>query len=282
MDATLLEDYLSCSRALDVSDVAWAEVPRHPLPAEAVRALRYMQDIETHTIVYVRSLLHTRAIDDPEVAAFLACWFYEESAHGRALARFLAAAGHPLKPRARSKARLGQRVEERLTAFVARAWPDFLAVHMVWGAINEITALTAYRRLAELAEHPVLAALLARVARDEARHFGFYFNQAERHLVRPAAARVARFLVDRFWGPVGSGVQPAVETRFLGDYLFSGAAGMAAARRIDGAIRRLPGFAGVRLVEAWIASGGDASDGDDRGRSPGRGDWAAGGVPALE
>ena len=50
-----------------------------------------MQDIETHTIVYLRTILATRAIDDPEVATFLACWFYEETFHGRALARFLAA-----------------------------------------------------------------------------------------------------------------------------------------------------------------------------------------------
>ena len=45
-----------------------------------------MQDIESHTIVYLRTLLSTRAMDDPEVATFLACWFYEETFHGRALA----------------------------------------------------------------------------------------------------------------------------------------------------------------------------------------------------
>jgi hypothetical protein len=136
---------------------------------------------------------------------------------------------------------------------VARAWPEFVAVHMSWGAINELTTLTGYRRLAALAGHPVLAELLGRIMRDESRHFRFYFAEAERRLARsPRAARITRALVDRFWAPVGSGVQPAAETRFLADYLLSGPDGRAAARRVDATIRRLPGFADVRLHEAWI------------------------------
>ena len=88
-----IDAYAARSRALDVTGIAWEDVPRHPLSDEALRALRYMQDIEAHTIVYLRTVLSTRAMDDPEVATFLACWFYEETFHARALARFLAAAG---------------------------------------------------------------------------------------------------------------------------------------------------------------------------------------------
>src|SRR5262245_61519059 len=132
------------------------DVPRYPLPPGAVRSLRYMQDIESHTIVYLRSLLATRAIDDPEVSTFLACWLYEETFHGIALARFLEAAGHPVGPRdrPRGRERLAQRLEAWATARVASVWPDFCAVHMTWGAINELTTLTGYRRLAEVAGHP--------------------------------------------------------------------------------------------------------------------------------
>src|SRR5262249_16835260 len=109
-----------------------------------------------------------------------------------------------------------------------------------------------YRRLAELEDHPVLRELLARIVRDESRHFAFYFEHAERRLARPGAARIARFLVDRFWAPVGSGVAPAEETGFVAGHLFGGAAGRAAARRIDETIRRLPGFADVRLVASFV------------------------------
>ena len=253
MDDFDLEGYVTRSRALDLTGIDWDDVPRHPLAAGTVRTLRYMQDIESHTIVYLRTLLSTHAIDDPEVATFLACWLYEETFHGRALARFLAAAGHDTVRRARSRMSPAERLEAVATALLARAWPDFVAVHMTWGAINELTTLTSYQRLTEVAGHPVLAELLARIMKDEARHFFFYYRQAQRRLARsPRAARVTRLLVDRFWAPVGSGVQPAGETRFLGAYLFAGADGRAAARKVDDAIRRLPGFGDTGLLEAWL------------------------------
>ena len=99
MPAFDLDTYVERSRAVDLSTIDWAEVPRHPVPPETIRTLRYMQDIESHTIIYLRALLATRAIDDPEVATFLACWVYEETFHGIALARFLEAAGAPVGPR---------------------------------------------------------------------------------------------------------------------------------------------------------------------------------------
>jgi hypothetical protein len=238
---------------METDGIRWEDVPRHPLPPEAVRTLHYMQDVEAHTIIYLRTLLSTRAVDDPPVAAFLARWFHEETGHGLALARFLAAAGSPVVPRARSRPTAAQWLEARATALVARAWRDFVGVHMAWGAINELTTLVGYQRLAAVARHPVLDDLLGRIVRDESRHFGFYFGQARRWLARPRAARVARFLVDRFWAPVGSGVQPAAETRFLARYLLSGVPGRQAARRVDDTIRRLPGFAGVVLLEDWTA-----------------------------
>ena len=256
-----IDAYLSRSGALDLRGIDWADVPRHPVPAEAIRTLKYMQDIESHTIVYLRSLLATRAIDDPDVARFLACWVYEESFHGLALERFLAAAGHPLGPRPtpRGHEAPAQWLETRATAALSRLWPDFCAVHMTWGAINELTTLTGYRRLAARADHPVLSELLDRIVRDESRHFFFYYRQAEIRLQRPAVARVARFLVDRFWAPVGSGVQPQRELVFMARYLFSDPRGHAAARKADETIRRLPGFATVGLLESWLdrfANGG--------------------------
>src|SRR5436309_36858 len=77
---------------------------------------------------------------------------------------------------------------------------------MAWGAINELTTLTGYRRLAALAGHPVLSELLERITRDESRHFFFYYRQAQLRLRRPEVPRVALLLVDRFWAAVCSGV----------------------------------------------------------------------------
>src|SRR5262245_35219017 len=165
MDKAAIDSWAHRSRALDLDGVEWDRLRHRPLGADAVRTLQYMQDIESHTVVYVRQLLGTRAVDVPDVATFLACWFYEETFHGRALARLLAAAGQPLVERQRSRQSFLGRLEERAMGMVARAWPDFVAVHMVWGAINELTTLTGYQRLAALEPHPVLVDLLGRIVR---------------------------------------------------------------------------------------------------------------------
>ena len=245
---------ISRSSVFDPAVVDWQSVPRYRLPAPALRALRYMQDVESHTVIYLRELLSTRAVDDAEIAGFLATWFYEETAHGRVLAQFLAAAGYPVVSRPRAPRRLSERVEALGIAGIAALWRDFPAVHMPWGAINELTTLTGYPRLAELAGHPIRADLLAQIMRDEARHFGFYYEQAAQRLSASATARrVTRLLVTRFWDPVGAGVQPDRETRFLAAYLLGGCSGRAAAQMIDRTIRRLPGLEDVPLVEAWVA-----------------------------
>ena len=147
-----IEHYASRSQALDLDGLDWDLLRRTPLDAATVRTLRYMQDIETHTMIYVRSLLSTRAIDDPDVATFLACWFYEETFHGRGLGRILECCGHDIVARRRSRPRLANRVEEAAIRMVSQAWPDFVAVHMTWGAINELTTLTGYRQLAARAK----------------------------------------------------------------------------------------------------------------------------------
>ncbi len=264
MPAFDLDAWVARSRAIDLAEIDWAAVPHHAVSPETIRTLRYMQDIEIHTIIYTRALLATRAIDDPDVSTFLACWLYEETFHGLALARFLDAAGHPVGERARPRGSesFPQWLQARLTALLSRAWPDFCAVHMTWGAINELTTLTAYRRLMAAASHPVLTSLLERIALDESRHFFFYYRQAERRLGRRAVARVARLIIDRFWAPVGSGVQPDTELRFMARYLFSDADGRVAARRVDETIRRLPGFADVGLLEAWLHRYARAANGN--------------------
>jgi len=123
---------------------------------------------------------------------------------------------------------------------------------MTWGAINELTTLQGYNRLAEKTGHPVLSELLGRIGRDESRHFSFYFHQARRWLSRPRVAPTVRFLLRHFWSPVGNGRQPTEETLFLARYLFSGRDGRQAARKVDQTIRTLPGLEDMPLLEHWL------------------------------
>src|SRR5262245_32862011 len=106
-----LRALMSRSSLFEPAAIDWDAAARTPLPADALRTLRYMQDIEGHTVIYLRELLSTRAVNDPEISGFFATWFYEETAHARALARFLAAIGQPVAPRPRPARRLSERIE---------------------------------------------------------------------------------------------------------------------------------------------------------------------------
>ncbi len=64
-----------------------------PLSDDTLRVLRYMCDIESHTICYLRDVLVTPSHTDPEVTTFLTMWNYEEYWHGEVLADVLAAHG---------------------------------------------------------------------------------------------------------------------------------------------------------------------------------------------
>src|SRR5712691_8292865 len=93
-----VDRYLRNSRKVDLSDVDWDDIPNHPLSDGDVMCMHYMMDIETHTVIYLRDLLATRAAHEPQVTAFLACWVYEELWHGEAFSRFLGEAGYRLAP----------------------------------------------------------------------------------------------------------------------------------------------------------------------------------------
>lgn len=264
-----LDKYLRASKKIDLSGVAWHRIRETPVPAEVARCLAYMMDIESHTVIYLRDLLATRAAFDPEITAFLSCWVYEELWHGEAFSRFLGEAGYPLPPdgeRPWGDAPFPSRVARN--SWIRRAIgrkgyashigtlvgsalvKDFVAVHMTWGAVNELSTLTSYHRLIAETDHPVLVDLLSRIIKDERRHFAFYRAQARMRLARSAQARrVTRWAMERLWAPVGTGVRPQHETDFLIAHLFGGPEGLAAAREMDAIIAELPGFRGARLAE---------------------------------
>jgi hypothetical protein len=208
--------------------------------------MTYMMDIEAHTIIYLRGLLGTCAIHDPEVVAFLSCWNYEEFFHSWALRQLMEAAGVRLEPdriahtlRQRS---VRERVEGNISSALCRVIKEYQAVYFAWGAIQELTTLEAYRLLAARTEHPVLRELLTRIVKDERRHFSFYFNKALPHLNNILAQFLTSAILRHFWTPVGEGVKTDEEVRWVTRYLFGGIDGLEAAKRIDRTIAGLPGL----------------------------------------
>jgi len=193
---------------------------------------------------------------------------YEELWHGEAFSRFLGEAGYELAPdRERVwgdapyptrygrnrwiRRRIGAKgYASHLATLAGTAlFKDFVALHMTWGMVNELSTLTGYGILIDKTEHPVLVQLLKRIIKDERRHFAFYRAQARRRLGRSAQARtVTRWAMEHLWAPVGTGVRPQHETDFVIAHLFGDEGGLAAAREMDALIGELPGFAGSSLA----------------------------------
>ena len=158
--------------------------------------LRYMQDIESHTIVYVRQLLApARSTTRKWRPSSRAGSRGDVPRHGaRSVPR---GGGHRSPRRARAPtSTLRARLEEAAIALLSRA-PGPISSQCTWpgAAINELTTLTGYRRLAAVARHPVLSELLDRIIRDESAPL--LLLQAGGRARRPGVAHVTRFLVER-------------------------------------------------------------------------------------
>jgi hypothetical protein len=267
-----LDRYLRNSKKVDLSEIAWDDVPKYALTDGDVMCLHYMMDIETHTVIYLRDLLATRAATDPQITAFLSCWGYEELWHGEAFSDFLRLYGiqEPFEPRLpdgrtplpthvnrwrdlRVKLGVGNGLGIVPTMVGSMVSPDFIAIHMMWGAINELTTLTGYYALIQRSDHPVLHQLLRKVIQDERRHFAFYRAQAKARMERSKTARrMVRWVMTHMWTPVGAGVKSEEEVDALGLYLFGDAEGREQVRGIDETIAAVPGLEGLTLLEDYL------------------------------
>jgi hypothetical protein len=261
---TEISKLIQRSARLEIDDIDFDAFRAQPLDPDALRCLRYMHDVEGHTICYLRDILVTRAHRDPDITAFLACWSYEEHWHGDALGRVLEAHGEAGRSRlANMRQHLPRNDSLRPALFsaVSAVTKHLPAVHMAWGAVNEWSTQTGYGRLIEKAKHPVLTELLRRIMRQEGRHIDFYASEAGKRLASSRTARrLTRFALRRYWGPVGSGVMPKAEIRFLATYLFGDEQGRKAAERIDRQIDRLPGLEGLRLVDNAVTAALDGAE----------------------
>ena len=241
-----IDRYTTNSDAVAWSDLDLDVFDEHPLPPETLRTLRYMCDIEYHTSCYLRDLLVTRSHRKDEARGFMTTWNREEFWHGEALSAVLARHGiivdyDELKAK---RIKLGWQLALG-TAKQAMGsnlvGDDFIAVHMTWGAANELSAVAAYRRLASLLDHPALSPLLERIAKQETRHVAFYTTQAREKLEESERARtLVRWVMTNLWKPVGSGVMDDAEILHVMGHLFTGQGDEL--DKLDQRVARFPGM----------------------------------------
>lgn len=267
-DKEVLDWYERQPRALSkeyVSSIRWEEVKDYPLHEAFVPVLLYMRDIEYFTDMYYHELMRTPTGRDPIIKKFMDRWSVEELHHANLLNRFLEEAGHHTGKNWRAEAMSNIPRSYLIGSWVAdhasRPFGKYFhGAHMVWGTINEVTAMQAYRKLGDLAGHPVLKRLVLGIVQEESIHAGFYWNIARLKLKEKKFARdLARFIISRFWSPVGQGAKREHETNYVLTTLFKGATGLKDFHRtVTGRIERLPGFDGFNGLTERIAAGQQA------------------------
>jgi len=243
-----------------IDSIPWREVPDHALNPAFIPVLFYMRDVEYFTDIYHKEMLRTPTGKDPVILKFMDRWSVEELQHAELLNRFLAEAdlptGEKWQDEARAKIPWRYTIENYFMDWFTRPFGrHFHGVHMVWGAINEITTLQGYRRLADLAGHPILKTLLTAIMQEESIHSNFYWSIARLKLNQAKFSRdLARFIVGKFWTPVGQGAKPEHETNYVMAALFRGSSGLDHFRRtVSNRIEGLPGFDGFQAITERVA-----------------------------
>lgn len=256
---------------VEYEDLDYQAFEARPLRNPTLRSLRYMFDVERHTICYLRDLLVTPTHKDASATAFLTRWAYEDFWHSEGIAELLRAHGvvvdNALIQRMRTS--LGWRddlapVYRSVLANVVG--DDITAVHMVWGVINELSTQAVYDRIGELDDHPQLVRLLDRIRQQRVRHTRFYLDEARVRLAGSARARrLARLALRTLWGPLGSTIHPRHETALVFRYVLGGPAGAARIADIDAQVRALPGLDGLTVARTAL---GRYGVGPEAGRRP--------------
>ena len=262
-DKDVLDWYERQPRALTknfVDSIPWREVSNYELNAAFVPVLIYMRDVEYFTDIYYRELLRTPTGKDPVIRKFMDRWGVEELQHADVLNRFLNEAGitTPKKWQAEAKDKIpwGYKINAHLLYWAVKPFGKYFhGAHMAWGAINEITTLQSYRRLSELAGHPVLTYLLTAIMQEESMHANFYWRIARLKLSQAKFSRdLARFSIRKFWAPVGQGPKSENDANYVVSTLFRGASGLEIFdRTVTSRVARLPGFKGFTALSDRLA-----------------------------
>lgn len=259
----MLNWYEAQPRALSkafVEQIPWQDVQKHEIDPKFIPVLIYMRDVEAFTDIYYRELLRTPTGKDPVIRKFMDRWQVEEKQHADLLDRFLNEAGFPTDKKwfeqAKEKIPRAYRIRSHFTPYFTNVFGEhFSAVHMTWGAINELSTLQGYKRLWETAGHPVLEHLLRGIASEESIHIFFYRNIAKVKLEESKfSQRLARYIIEKFWSPVGQGTKTAEDTNYVIATLFAAEKALQAADvNINRSIALLPGFEGTKKITNRIA-----------------------------
>jgi hypothetical protein len=238
-----------------IAAIRWDDVRKYPLDKRFIPVLLYMRDVETLTDMYHRELQRTPTGKDRYIGRFMERWGVEEVIHGEVLNRFLNEAGvesgdswqKEVHKNVSNFYNANMYLQTSITNLLGR---KFTATHMSIGAIHEMCTAQAYRRMDELANHPVLSQILNGIIREESFHTHFYWSVAKLELRNSdLAQRIARFVIRTFYRPVGQGSLHKSRTEYAIRTLFGSDDGL---DRLDKTVTQraqtLPGLESLNKV----------------------------------
>jgi hypothetical protein len=244
-----------------LDSIRWEDVKKYPLDKRFVPVLLYMRDVESLTDIYHKQLLRTPTGKDKVIGKFMDRWGVEELMHGDLINRFLIEAGIEIdedwQAQALRDVPMLYKINTYLTTMLTNCvGKKFTAAHMTYGAINEMTTLQGYRRLIEMANHPILTIILREIMREESVHTQFYWSVARLELQKSEfAQKLSRFVISKFWVPVGQGAKPARDANNTISTLFAGDEGLNCIDKfITRRVQQLPGFVGLNTITERIGS----------------------------
>ena len=255
-----IERHINVSEPLQFQDLDWEKAAAIGLTEGEKTILKFTADVEGQTIFYLQEVLGSGVVRDSETMTFLTIWNYEEFFHGHAIEKLLAACNVEVDIERRSAVRLDAKFAAKAEAAfqwcLARLMPQtFKALYLSWAASQEYLTRLAYKQICETTKNPVLETLCRRIARQESRHFAWYYRSARLEIgASKPNMKVVRFLFEKFWTPVGVGVKSKDEARELVSHLFPGEALFQAMDAVDHTISKLPGLEGLSFARSYATS----------------------------
>lgn len=256
-----IAQHIAVSQKVEFEDLNWEKARKIGLTRQEIESLAYFADIESQTVYYFLEVAKLQVARDPELLTFLTMWNYEEYFHSYALTRLLRECGVAAESatdrstKIRAGARWKARFEDFAQTLIAKLMPrTFVALWMFWGSLQECLTTQAYEELARNTNNPVLAELCRRIAKQERRHFAYYFGQARDKLEGQGwAQRFTRWIAKRFYAPVGGGVKTDAEGARLVAQLFPGDRIFEVMSYIEKRMGHLPGMDGLDCCTRWAA-----------------------------
>jgi rubrerythrin len=256
-----IAQHIAVSGRVDIEDLDWELARVHGLTKREIESLQFFADIESQTVYYFLEVAKLQVARDPELLTFLTMWNYEEYFHSHAITRLMQECGVNVdaatdrSTKVRAGARFKAKFEDLAQTMMAKVMPKrFVSLWMFWGALQECLTTQAYEEVIKTTQNPVLAEMFRRIAKQERRHFAYYFNQARDRLDNNKRnQRFCRYIATRFYAPVGSGVKTEAESARLVAQLFPGDRIFDVMSYIERRMAQLPGMAGLDCCTRWAA-----------------------------